>query len=70
MKGKLKRRKWYNTSRTKPDVDCGLIVMTDMGYIFEAIYEDGVYKTSFVNNHKVYFSAYSNQDSLVKFMKV
>ena len=44
--------------------------MTDMGYIFEAIYEDGVYKTSFVDNHKVYFSAYSNQDSLVKFMKV
>ena len=70
MKGKLKRRKWYNTSRTKPDVDCGIIVMTDMGYIFEAIYEDGVYTTSFVDNHKVYFSAYSNQDSLVKFMKV
>lgn len=70
MKGKLKRGKWYNTSRTKPDVNCGLIVMTDMGYIFEAIYEDGVYKTSSITNHKVYFIEYSNQNSLVKFMKV
>ncbi len=70
MKGKLKRRKWYSISTIKPDVDCGLIVMTDMGYIFEAIYEDGVYKTSFVDNHKVYFAEYKNQDSLVKFMKV
>lgn len=70
MKGKLKRRKWYNTSGTKPDVNCGLIVMTDMGYIFEAVYEDGVYKTSSVSNHKVYFIEHSNQDSLVKFMKV
>ena len=70
MKSKLKRRKWYNTSRTKPDVNYGLIVMTDMGYIFEAVYEDGVYKTSFVENHKVYFIEYHNQDNLVKFMKV
>ena len=70
MKGKLKLGKWYNTLKVKPDVNCGLIVMTDMGYIFEAIYEDGVYKTSSVSNHKVYFIEYSNQDSLVKFMKV
>lgn len=46
MKGKLKLGKWYNTLKVKPDVNCGLIVMTDMGYIFEAVYEDGVYKTS------------------------
>lgn len=70
MKGKLKRGKWYNTLKVKPDVNCGLIVMTDMGYIFEAVYEDGVYKTSSISNHKVYFIEYSNQDSLVKFMKV
>lgn len=70
MKGKLKLGKWYNTLKVKPDVNCGLIVMTDMGYIFEAVYEDGVYKTSSLSNHKVYFIEYSNQDGLVKFMKV
>lgn len=70
MKSKLKRRKWYNTSKIEPDVNYGLIVMTDMGYIFEAIYENGVYKTSFVDNHKVYFTEYPTQDSLIKFMKI
>lgn len=66
----MKRRKWYSAITHKPDVPYNLIVMTDMGYIFEAVYEDGVFKTSVVDNHKVYFVTYPNQDSLIKFMKI
>ena len=31
----LKRRKWYLSNNVKPDCEYGLIVMTDMGYVFE-----------------------------------
>lgn len=65
----LKRRKWYSTN-ISPDKETDLIVQTDMGYIFEAIYIDGKFKTSIVKNNKVYFEEYENQDCLVRWMKV
>lgn len=65
----LKRRKWYSAKNT-PDRKNGLIVQTDMGYIFEAIYIDGKFKTSIVKGNKVYFEEYENQDCLVRWMKV
>lgn len=67
---KLKTRKWYSTFKTKPDRKDLLIVMTDMGYIFEAIYENGVFLTSRTRDGKVYFETYEHQDSLIRFMKV
>lgn len=63
----LKKRKWYSTT-IKPDRKDKIIVMTDMGHIFEAVYENGEYHTSVVRDHKVYFERYHNQDSIVKFM--
>lgn len=68
-KRKLKKHKWYSTS-IKPDVSYGLIVMTDMGYMFEAIYEDNLFKLSVMKDYKVYYEPYLSQDSLVKWMKV
>ena len=50
MKG-LKKGKWYSVN-IKPDKSIGLIVMTDMGYIFEAVYEDGKFLVSIVKNGK------------------
>lgn len=67
---KLKNRKWYSTLKTIPDRKFGLIVMTDMGYIFEATYENGKFLTSVVRNHKVYFEPYFSQYTIVRFMKV
>lgn len=68
----LKKRKWYNIYNTtvKPDRKCKIIVMTDMGYMFEAVYENGEYYTSVVRDNKVYFERYHNQESIVKFMIV
>ena len=39
----MKPRKWYTwySSKVKPDRKDNLIIKTDMGYIFEAVYEDG-----------------------------
>lgn len=67
---KLKNRKWYSTLRTKPDRKDSLIVMTDMGYVFEAIFENGVFLTSRARDGKVYFETYEHQESLVRFMKI
>lgn len=67
---KLKNRKWYSTIKTIPDREFDLIIMTDMGYIFEATYQNGQFLTSVVRNGKVYFETYFNQDSIVRFMKV
>lgn len=65
----LKKRKWYSTT-IKPDRKDKIIVMTDMGHIFEAVYENGEYHTSVVRGNKVYFERYHNQESIVKFMLV
>lgn len=65
----LKKRKWYHTS-IKPDRKRGIIIMTDMGYLFEAVYENGEYHLSDVRDDKVYFERCQNQESIVKFMLV
>ena len=66
---KLKRKKWYSTT-IKPDVTSDLIVMTDMGYIFEAVYENDKFLVSIVKNYKVYFEEWMKQYSIVKWMKI
>lgn len=66
---KLKTRKWYST-KVKPDRYAGLIVQTDMGYIFEAIYKDGKFLTSIVKSYKVYFEEWLSQESIIRWMKV
>ena len=66
----LKRKKWYSTA-IKPDTSFKLIVMTDMGYMFEAIYSDNKFLVSIVRNGgKVYFEEWINQISIIKWMKV
>lgn len=65
----LKTRKWYTTS-VKPDRHINLIIMTDMGYIFEAVYEDNKFLVSNVVNHKVNFEECIEQDSITRWMKV
>lgn len=65
----LKKRKWYPV-HVKPDKSFGLIIMTDMGYIFEAVYEDDKFLISNVKNYKVYFEEWMNQYSVIKWMKV
>lgn len=71
MKGnkKLKRRKWYSTD-IKPPYGYDYIVMTDMGYIFEASFEGDGWHLSEVRNEKVYFPLYENQMCIYKWMKV
>lgn len=64
----LKKRKWYSVN-VKPDCKYGLLIMTDMGYVFEATFENGLWYISTVRNHKVYFELEENQDSIVKWMK-
>ena len=66
---KLKRRKWYSTN-IKPDVKVNLIVMTDMGYIFEAVYENDKFLLSLVKRYKVYFEPWVHQHNIIKWMKV
>ena len=66
---KLKRKKWYPAT-IKPDVTSDLIVMTDMGYIFEAVYENDKFLVSIVKNYKVYFEEWMKQYSIVKWMKI
>ena len=68
MKG-LKKGKWYSVN-IKPDKSIGLIVMTDMGYIFEAVYEDGKFLVSIVKNGKVYFEEWLEQSGIIKWMRV
>ena len=65
----MKRRKWYS-AKIKPDTKCDLIIMTDMGYIFEAIYEDGKFLVSIVKTGKVYFEEWIKQECIIKWMKV
>lgn len=67
---KLKNRKWYSTIKVIPNRKSDLIVMTDMGYIFEAVYENGAFLTSVVRDGKVYFEPHFRQESIVRFMQV
>lgn len=65
----MKTRKWY-PAHIKPDKSSSLIIMTDMGYIFESIYKDGKFLVSTVKNHKVYFEECIEQTNIIKWMKV
>ncbi len=65
---KYKKRKWYST-KIKPDTSIELIVMTDMGYVFEAIYENGKFLISNVRNNKVYFEDSIDQEDIIRWMK-
>jgi len=65
----MKARKWYSTT-IKPDRANGLIIMTDMGYIFQAVYENRKYLVSIVKNYKVYFEEWIEQENIIKWMKV
>lgn len=65
----MKTRKWYSTS-IKPDRADDLIIMTDMGYFLEAVYENGKFLVSNVKNYKVYFEPWIEQESIIKWMKV
>lgn len=66
----FKKHKWYNAYKTKPDVSSGLIIQTDMGYIFEAIYKDGKYLVSTVKDGKVYFEESTYQCDIWRWMKI
>ena len=65
----MKTRKWYSTT-IKPDRANDLIIMTDMGYIFQAVYENGKFLVSIVKNYKVYFEDWIEQENMIKWMKV
>lgn len=66
---KLKRKKWYST-RVKPDSQYNLVIMTDMGYIFTAIYVDSKFLISTLRNGKVYYEELIEQNGIVKWMKI
>jgi len=65
----MKAKKWYSTT-IKPDRANDIIIMTDMGYIFQAVYENGKYLVSIVKNYKVYFEEWIEQENIIKWMKV
>ena len=65
----MKTRKWYSTT-IKPDRANDLIIMTDMGYIFQAVYENGKFLVSIVKNYKVYFEDWIEQENIIKWMKI
>ena len=65
----MKTRKWYST-KIKPDTKSDLIIMTDMGYVFQAVYEDEKFLVSNVKNYKVYFDEWIEQENIIKWMKV
>ena len=65
----LKKRKWYSTG-VKPDRANNLIIMTDMGYIFEAVYKNEKFLVSNVKNYKVYFEPWIEQETIIKWMKL
>ena len=65
----MKARTWYSTQTAKPTRRYGLIIKTDMGYIFEAMYQDNKFLVSVVRDNKVYFEPF-NQDSITHFMIV
>ena len=66
----LARENLWHPATDKPDSPHGLIIMTDMGNYFEAIYKDGKFLVSTVRNHKVYFEESIEQECIIKWMKV
>ena len=66
----LGRNGLWHPATDKPDSPHGLIIMTDMGNYFEAIYKDGKFLVSTVRNHKVYFEESIEQECIIKWMKV
>lgn len=65
----LKRKKWYSVN-IRPDCKYNLVIMTDMGYIFTAIYEDNKFLITTLRIGKVYYEETIHQDSIVKWMKI
>lgn len=65
----MKTRKWYSTD-IKPDRTHNLIVMTDIGYMFEAVWKENKFLTAVVRNGRVYFEDMVEQCSIIKWMKV
>lgn len=69
MKKGYKKRKWYSYKNVPPNT-ISLVVMTDMGYIFEAFYDGENYHLSVVENDKVYFPVYEYQECIFRWMIV
>lgn len=65
----LKRKKWYSVN-IRPDCRYNLVIITDMGYIFTAIYEDNKFLITTLRNGKVYYEETIDQESIVKWMKI
>ena len=65
----LKKKKWYS-SKIKPIWKNNLIVMTDMGYLFEAKFIENEWLISTVENYKVYFKRSEYPECIIKWMKV
>lgn len=65
----LKRKKWYSVN-IEPDCKYNLVIMTDMGYIFTAIYEDNKFLITTLRIGKVYYEETIHQESIVKWMKI
>ena len=65
----LKKKKWY-FSKIKPIWKDNLIVMTDMGYLFEAKFIENEWLISTVENYKVYFKRIKYPECIIKWMKV
>lgn len=69
-KRKLKRRKWYRADKYTPDVKSELVIQTDMGYVFEAVYQNGKWLISTVRDGKVYFEPWINSENIWRWMKI
>lgn len=65
----FKKKKWYS-SKIKPIWKDNLIVMTDMGYLFEAKFIENEWLISTVENYKVYFKRSEYPECIIKWMKV
>ena len=65
----LKRKKQYSVN-IRPDYKYDLVIMTDMGYIFTAIYEDNKFLITTLRNGKVYYEETIHQESIVKWMNI
>jgi len=67
----LKTNRWYPMSVTPKNGTYGIIGETDMGYLFELCYDkDGVWKESYVENHKVYYKPLDKDNGFYRWKKV
>lgn len=57
-KNKLKKRKWYKSTIT-PLQNVDLVIMTDMGYMFHAVFQKGVWCRYQERNYKMYLEPMS-----------